>query len=151
MLPHENIPGSVRPPTVRHVAFRIGVYVGIALAVVLTIWIVLANRVPFLEPFNRERNLIASTIIGLFALVPVMRYMNAPRSLLLSGLVAWTILSFTYRLLCIYFPGLYGIRTPMQVLAMGMLFYLISATVAWMIAVIWRVRQSNSSHSHVNR
>jgi len=33
----------------------------------------------------------------------------------------------------------------------GALFYLISATVAWMVAVVWKVRQSDSSHSHVNR
>jgi hypothetical protein len=151
MLARENNPESAQHATVRHVAFRIGVYVGLALSISLTAWVIVANRVPFLEAFDRERNLAATTVIGLFALVPVMRYMNAPRSLLVSGLVGWTILSSTYRLLCLYFPGLSGIRTPMQVLAMGMLFYLISATVAWMVAVVWRVRQSDSSHSHVNR
>jgi hypothetical protein len=117
----------------------------------LTAWVLIANRVPFLEPFDRERNLAATTVIGLFALVPIMRYMNAPRSLLLSGLVAWSILSFAYSLLCLYFPGLSGIRTPAQVLMFGALFYLISATVAWMIALVWRVRQSRPPHSRVNR
>jgi hypothetical protein len=151
MLPREKAPGSLRPATVRHVAFRIGLYVGLALSVILTTWIFLANRVPFLEPFDRERDLIATTVIGLFAFIPVMRYITAPRSLLLCGMAAWTILSFTYRLLCLDFPQLYNILTPMQVLAMGVLFYLIAATVTWMVAVIWRVRQSDSSHSHVNR
>jgi hypothetical protein len=147
----DKAPESVRTATVRHVAFRIGLYIGLALSVVLTIWVFLSNRVTFLEPFDRERDLIATSVIGLLALIPVIRYINAPRSLLLSGLAAWTILSFTYRLLCLDFPGLYNILTPMQVLAMGMLFYLISATVAWMVAVVWRVRQSDSSHSHINR
>ena len=151
MLQREKTPGSVRPATVGHVALRIGLYVGFALSVMLTTWIFLANRVAFLEPFDRERDLIATTVIGLFALIPVMRYVNAPRSLLLCGMAAWTILSFTYRLLCLDFPQLYNILTPMQVLAMGVLFYLISATIAWMVAVIWRVRQSDSSHPHVNR
>ena len=148
MLLPQKTPGSIRAATGRHVAFRLGLYLGFALSVMLTIWI---SRVPFLEQFDRERDLIATTVLGLFALIPVMRYVNQPRSLLLSGLVAWTILSFAYRLLCLDFPQLYNILTPTQVLAMGMLFYLISATVAWMVAVIWRVRQSDSSHSHVNR
>jgi hypothetical protein len=151
MLLDERNPESIRAIVVTHAAFRIGVYVGIALSVVLTTWIIVANRVPFLEPFDRERNLAATTLIGLFALIPIMRYMSAPRSLLASGLVAWAILSFVYRLLCIPFPGLSGIRTPTQVLMLGALFYLISATVAWMIALVWRVRQSQPPHSHANR
>ncbi|SRR6266478_138186 len=151
MLLEEKNPESMRAIAVTHAAFRIGVYVGIALSVVLTTWIIVANRVPFLEPFDRERNLAATTVMGLFALIPIMRYMSAPRSLLASGLVAWAILSFVYRLLCLHFPGLSGIRTPTQVLMLGALFYLISATVAWMIALVWRVRQSQPPHSHANR
>ena len=85
-------------------AFRIGVYIGIALAVTLIAWILVANRLPFLDVFGRERNMVASTLFGPFALVPVIRYMGAPRSLLMSGLVGWAILSFVYRLLCLTFP-----------------------------------------------
>jgi hypothetical protein len=151
MLLEEKNPELVRAIAITHAAFRVGVYVGVALSVSLTTWIIVANRVPFLEPFDRERNLIAATVIGLFALIPIMRYMSAPRSLLASGLVAWTILSFVYRLLCLHFPGLYNVRTPAQVLMLGALFYLISATVAWMIALVWRVRQSQPPHSHANR
>jgi hypothetical protein len=150
-LIRETNPESARRAIAHQIAMRIGVYVGIALSIALTIWIFLANRVPFLEPFDRERNLAATTLIGLFALIPVMRYMNAPRSLLVSGLIAWGMFSFVYRLLCIFFPRLSGIRTPTQVLMLGALFYLISATVAWMVAVVWRVRQNDSSHSHANR
>jgi hypothetical protein len=124
-------------------AFRVGVYVGIALAITLTAWILVANRVPALEAFDRERNMVASALLGLFVLVPVIRYMSAPRSLLMSGLVAWTMLSFVYRLLCLYFSALPTIRTPAQVLMIGFLFYLIAATVAWLGAVIWRVRKSH--------
>jgi hypothetical protein len=149
MAIRQNNPESLRD-VIHYVPLRIGVYVGIALSITLTAWIFVANRVPFLEPFDRERNLVATTVLGLFALIPVMRYMNAPRSLLVSGLIAWGMLSFVYRVLCFFFPGLAGIRTPTQVLMIGALFYLISATVAWMVAVVWRVRQSNS-HSHVNR
>lgn len=123
-------------------AFRVGVYVGIALALTLTTWILVANRLPFLEAFDHERNIVASTLLGLFALVPVIRYVSAPRSLLMSGLVGWAIFSFVYRLLCLYFSMLSTIRTP-QVLMIGVLFYLIAATVAWLGAVIWNVRKTH--------
>lgn len=124
-------------------AFRVGVYVGIALSLTLTTWILVANRLPFLEAFDRERNMVASTLLGLFALVPVIRYMSAPRSLLMSGLVGWAILSFVYRLLCLFFSMLSTIRTPAQVLMIGVLFYLIAATVAWLGAVVWNVRKTH--------
>jgi hypothetical protein len=147
----KNDPSSLRPAVVRHIALRVGMYIGLALSIALTAWVIVANRVPFLQPFDRERNLAATTVIGLFVLIPIMRYMSAPRALLASGLMAWAILSATYSLLCMYFPGLSNIRTPSQVLAFGFLFYLISATVAWMIGVVWRVRQNDSSHSHQHR
>ncbi len=124
-------------------AFRVGVYVGIALSFALITWVLVANRLPFLDVFDRERNMIASTLFGLFALVPVIRYMSAPRSLLMSGLVGWAILSFVYRLLCLYFLMLSTIRTPTQVMMFGFLFYLIAATVAWLGAVIWNVRKTH--------
>ena len=124
-------------------AFRVGVYIGIALSLALIAWVLVANRLPFLDVFDRERNMIASTLFGLFALVPVLRYMNAPRALLMSGLVGWAILSFVYRLLCLYFSMLSTIRTPTQVMMFGFLFYLIAATVAWLGALIWNVRKAH--------
>jgi len=78
MSVRESNPGPVRRAAAQHVAVWIGVYTGLALSISLTAWIILANRFPFLEPFDRERNLAATTLIGLFALIPVMRYMNAP-------------------------------------------------------------------------
>jgi hypothetical protein len=127
------------------------VYLGLALASVFTAWVVIANRAPFLEPFDRERNLAATTILGLFGFLPILRYMAAPRLLLLCGLVGWGILSFVYRLLCAFFTGLTGIRTPTQVLMFGALFYLIAATVAWMCSLVWRVRQSGVRETHAHR
>ena len=134
-----------------HGAVRTGVYVGLALASVFTAWVILANRAPFLELFGRERNLAATTILGLFGLLPILRYRGAPRLLLLCGLVGWAMLSFVYRLLCIFFTGLTGIRTPTEVLMFGVLFYLIAATVAWMASLVWRVRQSASQETHAHR
>jgi F0F1-type ATP synthase membrane subunit a len=144
MLASDNRPQSLPKASAAYFAFRIGLYVGLALSFTLICWIFVANRIPFLEPFDRERNMAATTVMGLFGLIPIMRYVNAPRSLAISGLVGWAILSFTYRVLCAFFPRLSEIRTPTQVLMLGVLFYLITATVAWMAGLIWRIRQSNS-------
>lgn len=142
MLASDNHPPSVRPASAAHFAIRIGLYVGLALSFTLVCWIFVANRIPFLEAFDRERNMAATTVMGLFGLIPIMRYVNAPRSLAISGLVGWAILSFTYRVLCAFFPRLSEIRTPTQVLMLGVLFYLITATVAWVFSLVWRIRQS---------
>ena len=138
----ENRAPSLRSASAAYFAVRIGLYVGLALSFTLICWIFVANRIPFLEPFDRERNMAATTVMGLFGLIPIMRYVNAPRSLAISGLVGWAILSFTYRVLCAFFPRLSEIRTPTQVLMLGVLFYLITATVAWVFSLLWRIGQS---------
>lgn len=135
----------------RSAALPIGIYVGLTLSMVLALWIFIANRMPLLEAFDRERNLGAAALIGLFALVPILRYKSAPRSLLICGLAAWSIVTLVYRLLCAHFPGLAGIRSPAQVLMLGALFYLISATVAWTIALLFPARRNGPSQSRVNR
>jgi uncharacterized membrane protein YvlD (DUF360 family) len=151
MLAGQNNPQPVRVQdgTVGRIPLRVGLYAGVALSILLTAWIFVANHVPFLEPYSRERNLTAATLMVLFALLPIVRYSNAPRALLAAGLVAWGILSFVYSLVCVFLPRLSAIRTPLQVLMLGALFYLISATVAWMVALVWKVRQSRSPHSHL--
>ena len=151
MSASENRPQSAHPASAAYFAVRIGLYVGLALSFTLICWIFVANRIPFLEPFDRERNMAATTVMGLFGLIPIMRYVNAPRSLAISGLVGWAVLSFTYRVLCAFFPRLSEIRTPTQVLMLGALFYLITATVAWVFGLLWRLRQSAPPHSRTPR
>jgi len=112
---------------------------------VLVAWLVVANRAPSLEPFALERNLAAAVTLGLFAAVPVLRFLRLPGPLLSSGLIAWSITAFTYRLLGIYFWGLAARYSAMQFFTLGTIAYMILATLSWIGTCISRARESNVS------
>jgi len=142
-----HLPGYGRLHVLRNAATRTGVYSGVGLSLVLTIWVFVANRVPVFESVALERNLIAAAALGLFAAVPVLRFVRMPGHLLASSLIGWTILAVTYRLLSIYFVGLNARYSAVQVFTLGSVLYMILATLSWIGTCIWRARQSNVSHS----
>jgi hypothetical protein len=136
----------------KNVAVRMGVYIGVCLSLVLSTWILAANRVPFLERFALERNLAGAALFGLLAVIPVIRFLRSPGNLLSSSLVAWMIFSFMYRLLCIFFDLLGAKYSAFQIFMLGFVVYMILATLSWIGTLIWRVRESHISHpnNHVS-
>jgi hypothetical protein len=130
----------------KNLAVRVGVYIGVCLSLVLSTWIIIANRVPFLERFALERNLAAVALLGLLAVVPVLRFLRSPGNLLASSLIAWTIFSFTYRLLCIFFVLLGAKYIAFQIFMLGFVVYMILATLSWIGTLIWRARERDLSH-----
>jgi uncharacterized membrane protein required for colicin V production len=129
-------------------AVRSGVYIGVLLAVVLSSWIYVANRVPSLERVALERNLVAASLLFVLALFPVLRFFRQPRNLLISALIAWTLLSFTYRVLCLFFGGLEDWHSPLQIFTAGVVLYLIVATLSWIGICIWRSFATHTPHSN---
>jgi hypothetical protein len=136
----------------KNVAVRMGVYVGVCLSLVLSAWIFVANRLPFLERFALERNLAAAVVLGLLAVIPVLRFLRSPGNLLASSLVAWTIFSLTYRLLCIFFALLGEKYSALQIFMLGFVVYMILATLSWIGTLIWQVRGRHITHpnNHVS-
>jgi hypothetical protein len=132
----------------RNAAIRAGIYVGVAMSVVFTAWIVIANRVPFLERFAAERNVAAAALMILLAMIPAVRFFRMPGQLLVSGLIAWAILCLTYRVYCIYFGSLSDRCSTTQVFVLGAILYLIASTVSWLGTIVWRARASHVSHSN---
>jgi hypothetical protein len=128
-------------------AVRAGIYTGVCLATVLTLWLILANRVPFFESFAVWRNMGAALLFALFALAPALRFYRSPESLLVSCLVAWTILTIMYRLLCVFFSLLGDKYSAWHIFMLGAVVYLIAATLSWIGTLIWRARQADISHS----
>jgi cytochrome bd-type quinol oxidase subunit 2 len=144
----EHLPGYRWFHVFKNLAVRVGLYVGVCLSLVLSFWIFVANRVPFLERFARERNLAGAALLGLLAVAPVLRFLRSPGNLLASSLVAWTIFSLTYRLLCIFFSHL-GEKTKYSaflIFTLGSFLYMILATLSWIGMLIWRVRERHLSH-----
>jgi hypothetical protein len=138
----------------RNSGVRTGAYTGVALTIVFTVWLYVANRMPSLESMASQRNIAAATVFGLFAAIPVMRFLRAPGNLLVSGLVAWSILAFTYRALCVPFTGLAARYSAMQVFTLGVVVYMLLATLSWIGTCLWRLRASDvpqSNHeSHIS-
>jgi hypothetical protein len=129
-------------------SLRTGVYAGLSLSAVFAGWLVIANRVPFLEALAMERNIIAAAFLAVLALIPVIRFYRTPRDLLLSGLLAWSLLAFTYRLFCFKFDLLEEYCSAFHVFVLGAVCYLVFATVSWIGTIIWRVYATGGSHTH---
>jgi hypothetical protein len=136
-----HLPGYGRLHVFKNAAIRTGVYAGVGLSTVLVGWVFVANRAPALEPFALERNVAGAVALGLFAAVPVLRFLRLPGPLLASSLIAWSILALTYRLLCVYFWGLAERYSTVQLFTIGAILYMILATLSWIGTCIWRARE----------
>jgi hypothetical protein len=68
--------------------------------------------------------------------------------MLVSGLVGWTMLSVTYRVLCAVFVLLQDRYSAFHVFVLGAVIYLICATVSWIGTIIWRARMADGTHTH---
>lgn len=132
----------------KHAPVRLGVYIGVGLSVAFSAWLIVANRAPFLEALALERNLAAAALLILLALIPILRFIRSPWSLLLSGVVCWSIFSFVYRLLCLFFTALDDWHSTTQIFVLGLVVYLIAATLSWVGGLIWRARDGKPSHLH---
>ena len=129
-------------------AFRTGVYIGLCLFGVFSVWLIVANKFAVFERVALARNLLAAAAMVLFAVIPVLRFRRRPASLLGSGLIAWAIFSFLYRLSALYFSGLSLWHSAWQVFMVGAVLYLIAATLAWVVGLVLRVRASHSVSRH---
>ena len=141
-----HLPGYRRFRIFQSAAIRTGVYSGVGMSMVLVAWLFLANRAPLLEGFARERNIAAALLIASLAIVPLFRFMRLPGRLLFSSLIAWSLLSLTYRALSVYFHALGGRFSAFQIFILGTVVYLIFATLSWVCSAIWRVREASASH-----
>ncbi len=130
----------------RNASVRTGVYVGVALSIAFSGWVIVANRVPFLDGFALVRNLAALALLGVIALIPVLRFWRMPGYLLASSLVAWVTFSLSYRVLSIYFAGLEERFSTIQIFVLGAVPYMLVVTLSWIWTIIRRARASHVSH-----
>lgn len=126
---------------------RAGIYAGVCLSSIFVLWVLVANRVPQLEIFARERNIAAVALLVFFASVPVMRFYRSPLNLLASGMLGWSLLTLTYLLLCLKFVELGQNYSGFHVFMLGAVTYFIFATLSWVGTIIWKVRANDISHS----
>lgn len=141
------LPGYRRFHVFRNIPVRVGIYTGVCLSLVFTAWILIANRVPFLEPLAQQRNVAATLLLILIAAMPVIRFLRSPADLLLSGLLAWGLLTFTDRILTFFFRLLEEYCSAFHVFVLGAVAYLLFATVSWVGMMVWRARAAQGTHT----
>ena len=124
---------------------RIGLVVGAGLSLLLTGWVYLASLAPIFDRVSVERNLVAAALVAALAFLPVLRFFRDPASLLISGLIAWSIFTLAYRALSLFFWTLRDWYSTFQVFMIGAVLYLIVATLAWLGACIWKARVAHVS------
>lgn len=146
MSVRSNLPGYRWFHFLRNTAVRTGVYIGVCLTLVFSAWLVIANHVPFLERFARERNLAGGAVLCFLAAVPVLRFFRSPGNLLASSLIAWLLFSVCYRILCFLFSKLSDWHSTFQVFMLGAVVYMILTTLAWIGTIISRARDAHISH-----
>src|SRR5438552_18888729 len=146
MSVHPQLPGYRWFHVFRNAAVRTGVYVGVCLTLVRTASLVIANHAPLLERVALERNIAAAALLGFLAAVPVFRFLRLPGHLLASSVLAWLIFSRSYRALCLIFRGLSLRLSTFHVFMLGAVVYMILTTLCWIVATIWKARESHASH-----
>ena len=147
------MPANFSPPGYRWFHFfrnapiRVGLYTGVWLSLVFLAWVVIANRVALLEPLAQQRNVIATLLLATIAAMPVMRFLRSPGELLISGLMAWSVLTLAYRILSLEFVLLQAYYSTFHVFVLGAVAYLLFATLSWIGMIVWRAREAEGTHT----
>jgi hypothetical protein len=134
-------PAAVRPQPQRAIlrpALIAGCYVGSMLTVTLLGALVVANRIPALEPYAFERNAVSYALFVLIMLLPVLRFLNQPVKMFVAAMASWAILTAAYDFAGLYFHNLFNVvhRTPFELLAEGAIVYGILSLFAWICRII---------------
>lgn len=136
------LPGSrwlatwVRDPTLRS-----GILVGAYLTAIMLGSLLLANRVPLLEPFAKFRNLFCAAVFLLAAILPVWRWRDSATPLFISGTLGWLIFSLMYWATGMYFIRLHTrFHRPMQVFLIGAVLYGLAAVTVWVTEMVRHAR-----------
>lgn len=141
-----SLPGYRWFDFLKNVAARTGIYSGVFLSIVFAGWILIANLASFLQPVAVGRDIAAGALLLFFACLPLLRFYRSPAELLVSGLIAWSLLTATYRILGFFFDFLEEYDSTFHVFVLGAISYLVFATLSWIGTIIWRVRAAENSH-----
>ncbi len=148
MVTQSELPGSQWLGWLRVPALRLGVLVGGYLTVIMLASLVLANRVPLLEPFANFRNAFCFVVFVFAAALPLLRCRDAAIKLFVAGITGWMIFSLMYWLTGFVFIRLHSrFHRPMQVFLIGAILYGLSAVVVWVADMVRHARTQPISAS----
>jgi predicted membrane channel-forming protein YqfA (hemolysin III family) len=125
----------------RHPCLILGVISGACLAALAVAWLLVANRAPSMGRFTFERDLVAGTLIGVFILLPVFRFLKSPGRIFFSGVVAWSILALTYQVMEIPFQRLDSRLGAFHLFVLGAVVFGLLAVLDWVALLLLAARQ----------
>lgn len=125
---------------VRNPAFGLGVLLGICFSAVGLAWLLLANRVPYLDQFVSERNLALAVAFVLLGSVPTCRFAKSPGRNFLSGITAWAILTAMYSLTELPFPRLATRLSAFHLFVLGCGVFGLLAAFSWVMNLVVMLR-----------
>lgn len=136
-----------------------GLLDGAALAAVMLVSLVVANRIPQLEPWAIERNALCEGVFLLTMLIPAFVFLRHPKRLFACGMIAWAVFTLSYWMAGMYFLQLFDAlqRTPFSVWMDGAVAYGVIAVLDWVFEMAWHARRHpvistrhHSSHRHTD-
>ena len=144
------VPCSTPSGSIRNPALSLGILLGIGFSGTGLTWLLLANRVPQLEPFASERNLALAIAFSLLGLVPSCRFMKFPGRSFRCGIIACAIFTTTYFVTELRFPRLATRLTAFHLFILGGVAFGFLAVLAWvmnLVAVLSQGRQHTNGQA----
>jgi hypothetical protein len=141
------LPGMRRLLWVRNAALRTGIQAGVYASFIFVGWLLAANHIHQLEPFAGIRNLVAGTVILFSFSIPVLRFLHEPAKMFLSGLTAWTILTFTYLAAELHYTLLQSRMGALHIFILGGISYGLVAVFQWVFLLCVLARQQHISQT----
>ncbi len=132
-------------------AVRVGLRVGVLLSVVLSAWLLLANRVPVLDRFAMPRNAVAMALFLLIAVAPVARFRTSPLELGVAGGIGWAVTCLCYFGWTMFFNLLPGRMGAFRVFVMGAAIYGLAAVIMWIGNLVQSARHHHLAVATVPR
>jgi hypothetical protein len=141
------LPGMRRLLWVRNAALRTGILTGIYASCIFVGWLLAANHIRRLEPFAGKRNLIAGAAILCLFSIPVLRFRHEPAKMFLSGLTAWTTLTFTYLAAELHYTLLQSRMGALHIFILGGISFGLVAVFQWVFLLCAQARQEHVSQT----
>lgn len=144
MAARSQLPGMRWFLWLRIASLRIGILTGIYISCVFIAWLVVANRMPSLEPYAEARNLAGGAALVTLLTIPALRFRRQPGKLFVAGLTAWAVLTLTYIAAEIHFTLLESRMGAFHVFMLGAVSYGFVAVLDWVFLMCAWAR-----HEHI--
>jgi hypothetical protein len=124
---------------------RTGAIEGVLLCMLLTTWLLIANRVAYFDKFALLRNAAAVAALFLVGLIPIARFRNSPKDILPAGAIGLGMACLCYWAWTIYFEGLADRMGAFRIFVLGIVAYTLAAVLLWVGSMIRSARH----HHHL--